>query len=247
MENETYIYGRNPVEEQLNHRPDHVVKLFVRDNLKGAKVNKLLQTAREHRIPVQRIPGKKLYDLVGSVNDQGVVAQISAVTHLELQDWLDQIDIAANPAVLLLDEIEDPQNFGAIIRSAVASGISGIIIGKHRQAPVNPAVIKTAAGSIQHIPIIRVTNINQSLLTLKDEGFWVMGLDQDGEHPFWEAQYDIPLCFVLGSEEKGIRKKTKEHCDFTVHIPMAGPTESLNVSVSSALLCYERLRHLTNG
>lgn len=242
MSDENFIYGRNPVEEQIRHGAEHVVKLFIKEHLKGAKINSLMQSAREHRIPVQRVPGKKLYDLVGGVNDQGVVAQITDVTHIELQDWIDQTDITTNPGVLLLDEIEDPQNFGAIVRSGVAAGISGIIIGKHRQAPVNPAVVKAAAGTLQHIPIIRVTNINQSILTLKEVGFWIMGIDQNGEQNYWQANYDMPLCIVLGSENKGIRKKTLEHCDFTVRIPMAEAVESLNVSVSSALLCYERLR-----
>lgn len=242
MDTENLIYGRNPVEEQFQHYPDRVVKLFIKENLKGVKIDQLLQIAKEHRIPVQRVPGKKLYEMVGKVNDQGVVAQVSPVTYLELRDWLDSVDMSINPAVLILDEIEDTHNFGAIIRSAAASGINGIIIGKHRQAPVNANVIKTAAGALQHIPVIRVTNINQCILELKEEGFWIMGLDQHGDQSYWEANYSLPLGMVVGNENKGIRKKTLEHCDFKIYIPMPGPTESLNVSVSSALLCYERLR-----
>ncbi len=247
MDTENLIYGRNPVEEQFHHYPDRVVKLFIRENLRGAKVDQLLKAAKEHRIPVQRVPGKKLYEMVGKVNDQGMVAQVSPVTFVELQDWLDSIDISTNPAVLILDEIEDTHNFGAIIRSAAASGIDGIIIGKHRQAPVNASVIKTAAGTAQHVPMIRVTNLNQSIIELKEAGFWIMGLDQNGDQSYWKADYNLPLGMVLGNENKGIRQKTLEHCDFKIFIPMPGPTESLNVSVSSALLCYERLRQKSTG
>ena len=247
MDTENLIYGRNPVEEQFHHYPDRVVKLFIRENLRGAKVDQLLKAAKEHRIPVQRVPGKKLYEMVGKVNDQGMVAQVSPVTFVELQDWLESIDLTTHPAVLILDEIEDTHNFGAIIRSAAASGIDGIIIGKHRQAPVNASVIKTAAGTAQHVPMIRVTNLNQSIIELKEAGFWIMGLDQNGDQSYWKADYNLPLGMVLGNENKGIRQKTLEHCDFKIFIPMPGPTESLNVSVSSALLCYERLRQKSTG
>ncbi len=242
MQEENLIYGRNPIEEQFQHHPDQVVKLYIRDNLRGGKIDQLEQTAKEYRIPVQRVPGKKLYEMVGKVNDQGIVALISPVTYIELEDWLEKVDPSENPSALILDEIEDTHNFGAIIRSAVAAGVEGIIIGKHRQAPINANVIKSAAGTVQHIPIIRVTNLNQAILTLKDRGFWIMGLDQNGETSYWEANYDLPLGIVLGNESKGIRRKTLEHCDFKVFIPMPGPAESLNVSVSGALLCYERLR-----
>ena len=240
MQNEEhYIYGRNPVQETLFEEPDKIEKIFVRDSLRKAQIKELLDEASTHKIPVSWVPGGKLYQMVGSVNDQGIVALLSPVTYLELQDWLSEIDKATNPAVLLLDEIEDPHNFGAIIRSAAGLGLDGIIIAKHRQAPVNATVFKTSAGAVNKIPIIRVVNLNQTILTLKEEGFWIAGLSGDGEHTIWDHTMDMPLGFIIGNEGEGIRRKTLEHCDFTLNVPMHAGVESLNASVSAALICYE--------
>ncbi|MEL7832514.1 23S rRNA (guanosine(2251)-2'-O)-methyltransferase RlmB [Fodinibius sp. Rm-B-1B1-1] len=234
-----YIYGRNPIKEALTNEAERVEKIFVRDSLHDSQLPELFNLASQHRIPISHVPGSKLYDLVGSVNDQGVVALMSQISYQDFGNWLDSVDTSTYPAVLLLDEIEDPGNLGAILRTAAAAGIEAVLVPKHRQAPVNATVHKTSAGTAGRIPIVRVGNLNQAIMELKDEGFWIGGLDMDGEQKLWDLEIDRPLAFVVGSEGSGISQKTLEHCDYKFRIPMENRVESLNASVSAALLCYE--------
>ena len=242
MEPDSHIYGRNAVLEYLQHKPEHISKLYLKQQLQGRAIRELEQLASQHRIPVQRVPGRKLADLVGAVNDQGIVAAITPAGYLELEDWLEDADIARNPVILALDEIEDPHNFGAVVRTALACGVDAVMVSKHRQATISGGVMKASAGTILRMPVIRVVNLNQALLRLKEAGFWVCGTDMEGSRDFRTQDYRMPLVVILGSEEKGIRKKTREHCDMLVHIPMKNSVESLNASVSGALICYEILR-----
>lgn len=238
-----YVYGKHPVEELLNRNPEKISKIFVRDNLKQGAVRLILTLCSQNKIPVVHVPGKKLQELVGAVNDQGIVAQTSVISYLEFEDWIDeQLDLKINPILLLMDEIEDPHNFGAILRTAAATGVDAVIIPKHRQTPVTATVYKTSAGTAGLIPIIRVTNLNQAILKLKDTGFWIVGMDQNAKTTFWDQDFDMPIAIVVGSEGKGIREKTLKHCDFTVKIPMKNRVESLNASVSASLICYEIIR-----
>ena len=234
-----YIYGRNPVEEALKNEPGRVDKIFVRSNIPEHRLQSIHDLASDNRIPVSHVPGSKLHELVGSVNDQGVVALMSAITYQEFGPWMEEMDPSEYPAILLMDEIEDPRNMGAILRTAAASGLSAVLVPKHRQSPVTPAVYKTSAGTAGRIPIVRVGNLNQAILKLKDAGFWIGGLDQNGNTPLWDLEVDRAYAFVVGSEGSGIRQKTLEHCDFRFFIPMENEVESLNASVSTALLCYE--------
>ena len=213
--------------------------MYLKKNVGSGSLSKIADLCSKNRIPVVDVPGTKLFDLVGRVNDQGVVAAISRVEYAEFEDWLISFKPDNNTAVLLLDEIEDPHNFGAILRTAAASGISAIIVPKHRQAPVNAAVFKTSAGTAGRIPIVRAVNLNQAILQLKENQFWVAGLDMSGDSMLWEQKFDVPMAFVIGNEGRGMRKKTGEHCDFLLSIPMENGVESLNASVSAALVCYE--------
>jgi 23S rRNA (guanosine2251-2'-O)-methyltransferase len=234
-----YIYGRNPIEEALTNEADRIEKIFVRDSLHDHQISTIFDFASSHRIPISHVPGTKLYDLVGDVNDQGVVALMSAISYQDFGSWIDEVDTSTYPAVLLLDEIEDPGNLGAILRTAAAAGLSAVLVPKHRQAPVNATVYKTSAGTAGRIPIVRVGNLNQAILKLKDAGFWIGGLDMDGDQNLWDLEVDRPLAFVIGNEGSGIRQKTLEHCDYHFQIEMQNNVESLNASVSAALLCYE--------
>lgn len=234
-----YIYGRNPVEEVLKDSPKKIEKIFVRSSLRDSRVSTLFDLASQNRIPVSHVPGSKLYELVGKVNDQGIVALLSAVQYADFGTWIDSLDMDTYPGVLLLDEIEDPHNLGAILRTAAAAGIDAVLVPKHRQAPVNATVYKTSAGTAGKIPIVRVGNLNQSIMELKDAGFWIAGLSIDGDQALWKLEVDRPLAFVIGNEGSGIRQKTLEHCDYHISIPMHNEVESLNASVSAALISYE--------
>jgi len=234
-----YIYGRKPIEEALANEAPQIEKIFVRNSISDSQISDIFNLASQHRIPISHVPGSKLYELVGNVNDQGVVALRSEITYQNLGKWLDSVDTSTYPAVLVLDEIEDPGNLGAILRTAAASGMSAVLVPKHRQAPVNATVYKTSAGTAGRIPIIRVGNLNQAIMKLKDEGFWIGALDMNGDQKLWALEVDRPLAFVIGSEGKGISQKTLEHCDYKFKIPMDNEVESLNASVSAALICYE--------
>src|SRR6056297_3475412 len=239
-----YIYGKNPVSEALKNEPERIDKIFVRNSLKDSSISEIFSLASNNRIPINHVPGAKLYDLVGSVNDQGIVALMSAVEYMDFGEWLSGIDLDEYPGILLLDEIEDPHNLGAILRTAAAAGIAAVIVPKHRQAPVNATVLKTSAGTAGLIPIVRAVNLNQAILSLKENKFWIAGLDQNADSSIWDQSYDVPMAFVIGNEGRGMRKKTGEHCDFLLSLPMENDVESLNASVSAALICYEWKRQL---
>lgn len=236
-----YIYGKNAVEEALQSKQS-VEKIYIRRNLPDTHFGSVINLASNHRVPVSHVPGTKLYDYVGKVNDQGIVALMSAVTYHDFEDWIEEVDMETYPGILLLNEIEDAGNLGAILRTAAAAGLEAVIVPKHRQAPVSPLVYKTSAGTAGRIPIVRVVNLNQAILKLKERGFWITGLDMKGKQPLWDLEIDRPLAFVIGNEGSGIRKKTLEHCDYTFKIPMQNRVESLNASVSAALICYEWAR-----
>ena len=239
-----YSYGVNPILELLEREPDTIEKLFIRDNLRSTASYNIVNAASNHRIPVAKVPESKLTDLVGDVNHQGIVAAISEIKYLEFEEWLSDFEPLPDTAILCLDEIEDPHNLGAILRTAAAAGISAVIVPKHRQAPVNATVLKTSAGTAGLIPIVRAVNLNQAILSLKENKFWIAGLDQTAESSIWDQTYDVPMAFVIGNEGRGMRKKTGEHCDFLLSMPMENGVESLNASVSAALICYEWKRQL---
>lgn len=233
-----FIYGRHPVEEIIERSPKKVSKIFLKKGNEIGFNSSIEKSASSYKIPVVLVDKKKIFELVGDVNDQGVVAVMSAVEFVELKDWIESVKDIKNPCCLLLDELEDAGNVGAIIRSATAFGIHGIIIGKHRQSPISGTTYKTSAGTLGKIPLIRVNNLNNALDVLKDNRFWVLGLDADGDTELSKIDMDMPLCIVLGAEGDGVRMKTLERCDFKVTIPMENGVESLNASVSAAVILF---------
>lgn len=238
--NAFYIYGRQPIKELIEKQPKSIRRIYIRETGTSDFFTTLIHVCRSQKIPIQKIPEKKIIELVGEVNDQGVVADIKEFTYHDLHEWLDGLSEKKKYAVMLLDEIEDPHNVGAIIRSAAAFGISAVLLPSHRQAHVNATVFKTSAGAVTAIPIIQIGNVNQTIELLKEKGFWVAGLAHEKEsQPLHEQSWDTSMVFVVGNEGKGIRQKTKELCDFHIRIPISPEVESLNASVASALVAYE--------
>lgn len=236
------IYGRNPVEEILQNRPNEVDKIFVKNNIKPSTYQNINELAQKNGVPLVKVPGAKIYNLVGRVADQGFVAQLSAAQYTNFFDWVETLVLTNNPAVLFLHGIEDPHNFGAILRSAAAAGIEAVIIPMQNQAPVNATVFKTSAGTAGRIPIIRVHDVNQGLKDLKATGFTIVGLDGGAKQTLWEADLDQPIAFLIGSEGEGIHSENLDRCDAILNIPMVNNVESLNASVSAALVSYEWMR-----
>ena len=245
-----YIYGKKPVEEQLIRNPKNVMRIFISDAVSGTsqEFTLLKQYAKENKIPFNSISKHKMKEYVGDVNTQGILALVKKYEYIEYAEWLETVDIETNPAVLILDGIEDTHNYGAILRTAAAVGVSAVIVAKDRQAPINGTVFKTSAGAALVVPIVQVSNINQTIKKLQDERFWVAAIDMDetGKNTIWNQTYDTPMAFIVGAEGKGIAEKTKEHSDFVISIPMEHQVESLNVSVAAAVTLYEWKRQISN-
>ncbi len=233
------IFGKHPVLDILSRDPAHIKKIYLRSGLAADLALQIKNLSAAARIPVETVGEHTLDHMTDSAVHQGIVAQVSHTEFLELKEWLTSVENIDNPCVLILDELEDPHNVGAIIRTATALGAHGVILGKYNQAQVTGTVYKTSAGTIGRIPLVRVANINDTIKKLKDAHFWVIGLDARSPKKLWQEKFDTATCFVIGAEGKGIRDKTMEHCDYTVAIPMAHNVESLNASVSASLVLYE--------
>jgi len=236
------VAGRNPVAEALKGgRP--INKILIAKNNKPGAYRDIIQLAKEQGVVVQEVDGAKLDSLVPGVRHQGVVAMAAAKEYVELDDLLADVETKAEPPLLvLLDELEDPHNFGAILRTCDAVGAHGVLIPKRRGVMLTATVAKTSTGAVEHVPVARIGNIAQTLEKLKKLGYWVVGADMLGEQLYYDAKLTGPLVVVLGSEGKGIGRLVKEQCDFLVRIPMCGKVNSLNVSVAGSLLLYEILR-----
>ena len=234
-----FIYGRMPVEKALQDNAQKIDKIFIKNSIAQSSYKKLSETALINWVPIVKVPDQKIHSLVGKVNHQGFVAQISPVKYQTFFDWFENLDISSNPAVLLLDGIEDPHNLGAILRSAAAAGISAVIVPTQNQAPVNATVYKTSVGTAGKIPIIRVHDTNQGFKDLKLAGFSIVGLDMSAEKTVWESEFDGPTAFLIGNEGKGIEKALMKKCDQLIKLPMEHNVESLNASVTAALISYE--------
>jgi 23S rRNA (guanosine2251-2'-O)-methyltransferase len=234
-----YIYGRKPIEEAILANPKNVKIVYVKDSVKDSEVTELRKYLSRYKITLTKVPENKLVKLVGDVNTQGFVAELKEFKSLDLNEWLETLDRDSNPLVFVLDELEDPHNVGAIIRVAAASGASGVIMSKHRQAPITSTVFKTSAGTASTLPIVVVSNTNDTIKKLKDEKFWVIGLDAGEKKTIWDEEFDAPVAVVIGNEGRGIRENTGKVCDYMLSIPMEPGVESLNASVSAAVVAYE--------
>ena len=236
------IAGRNPVMEAL--RGGTIIeKVVILAGVKGNVIERIKQMAKRNRIPVVEVGKQKFRDLVSDTTTQGVVAVVGTKTYVDVDHIL---DIAKErneaPFILILDEIEDPQNLGALIRTAESAGIHGAIIPKHHAASVNQTVAKTSAGASEHLAIAKVVNIVDTLDELKQKGLWIVGTDPTAEKTYTGIDYTMPVVIVVGNEGKGIRQLVKEKCDFLVKIPLYGKVESLNASVAGALVMYEAVK-----
>lgn len=236
--NSEFILGKNPVLEALKSGRA-INKIMVSEHLQHKASQNIHSLAKEKGIQVQKVPKKKLDQLVDG-NHQGVVASVAAYEYSEMEDIFQKASEKGEaPFILLLDEIEDPHNLGSILRTADASGVHGVIIPKRRSVGLTGTVAKTSTGAIEYIPVVRVTNLARTIDDLKQENVWVVGTDAKGEEDYRQLQGDMPIALVIGSEGKGISRLVKEKCDWTVRLPMVGQVTSLNASVSASLLMYE--------
>jgi len=237
------IYGRKPVLEAIRSGQRAISRVYLLQGSRDAVLDQVEMHAKARSIPVSLETRHRMDTLSAQENHQGVIAVVDDFKYADLQDVLDTARDKNEPVfVMLLDEIEDPHNLGAIIRSADAAGVHGVVIPKNRAAEVNATVLKSSAGASEHVTTVRVANINDTIKKLKEAGVWVVGTDVEATKHFYEYDYRQPVAIVIGNEGRGLRRLVKENCDELVKIPMAGKMSSLNASVASALLLFEVTR-----
>ncbi len=233
-----YIYGKHALIEALMNAPQVVRKVFLASTVRDRD---LLSLIEKHATPVSPLSTGRGKEIVGKdTAHQGVIATMDpAALLLSLDDFIAKLDLSKNPAIAVLGEVQDPHNVGAIIRSAAAFGLAGVLIPEHHQAGITGAVVKTSAGMAFRVPLVSIGNVNATLAALKKKGFWVYGLAMAGTAQLGTDVFNAPVAFVVGNEGSGIREKTLEACDVTLSIPMHPRTESLNAAVSAAVVFYE--------
>ena len=231
---DNFVFGYHAVAEALKEGRGN--KLFLSEEARGQKIDRLKEMAREQAVPVKWVPKQKLDTMSDQGVHQGMILAITPYQYLTLDELLAQTK--EQPLYLILDNLEDPHNFGSIMRTADASGVDGIIIPKHRAVGITPIVVKTSTGAVEHIPVARVTNLTQAVQQLKKAGFWIFGTDMSGsDYRTWNAQGAVGL--IIGNEGRGMGEGLKKEVDQMLTIPMTGHVQSLNASVAAGLLMYQ--------
>ena len=239
---EEIVAGRNAVFEALSSKRP-VNKIFIKAGLQGGSLGKIIAAAQSAAVPVEYVQSEKLDRLAPGIRHQGIVALASPIAFSSLETVLERAASRNEmPFLLLLDELQDPQNVGALIRSADAAGVHGVLLPRRRSCPLNMVVAKISAGAVNYVPVVQIGNIVQTLRSLKEQGFWVAGADMEGDSLYFETDLDRPLVLVVGAEGKGMGHLVKENCDMLVRIPMQGGVNSLNASAAGAILLYEVVR-----
>ena len=231
------IVGRNPVSEAIRSSRT-IDRILVTKGGKTGAIVGILAKAKEKQIPIKEVDSKKLDFLAGNENHQGIIAMAAVKEYSSVEDIFALAeDRQEKPFIVVLDEIEDPHNLGAIIRTAECTGVHGIIIPKRRSATLSFAVGKASAGAVEYVPVARVANIANTIDELKERGLWVFGADMNGTD-YTECDFDGAVALVIGNEGKGIGRLVREKCDQIVSLPMKGKINSLNASVAAGVLMY---------
>ena len=237
------IEGRNPVTEAIASGAS-IDKILISETAQRNSLGKLLRLAKENGINVQFVNHKKISEIAETESNQGVIAYASEASYVSLDDIFKRAEEKGEPPfIIIADEITDPHNLGAIIRTANATGVHGVIIGKNRSVGLTATVNKTSAGALNYTPVAKVTNLAKTIDELKTRGVWVTGADMSGESELFKSDMSGAIAIVVGAEGKGISRLVKEKCDFLVQIPMCGEINSLNASVAASLMMYEVLRN----
>lgn len=238
---ENILYGRNAVMEALKGERE-IDKILVQKGEKEGSVIKIISLAKSKAVVVQEVEKAKLDELTGREKHQGVLAYVAAHEYVEVEEILeDAKEKGEAPFVLILDNIQDPHNLGAIIRTAHNAGVHGIIIPKRRAVGLTGTVAKSSAGALEYMKVAKVSNIVQTIRELKEKGLWIACADMDGK-TLYDENLTGPIGIVVGSEGEGVSKLTKENCDYVVSVPMYGKVTSLNASVAASLMIYEVVR-----
>lgn len=235
------IFGRNPVLEALRSESE-INKIYVaKGDLQGS-IKEIIALAKEKGVQIQQVERAKLDKMFPKENHQGVAASIAEAEYV---DWQEMVELARkkgeDPLIIVLDELEDPHNLGAILRTADAVGAHGVVIPKRRAASLTSGVAKAAAGAVAYVPVDRVSNLRQTIEAMKKAGLWIAGAAMGGTE-IYKQDMTGPLAIVIGSEGKGLGRLVTEKCDFLISLPMHGQINSLNASVACGVILYEVLR-----
>lgn len=237
-----YVYGIHPVEELLRRAPGSVNQIAVVGGLKQAQYATIETLVKPTAIHVQKVSDKELDEWCEGGNHQRIAARVEEFPYASFEEIVAKTAAKPNACVLALAQVQDPGNLGAILRSAAALGVDGILIPRHRAASVTPAVVRASAGMAFQVPIAEVTNLARALAALKDERFWIAGTVADQGQDLWTMDWDLRVAIVMGGEHKGMRPGVEKTCDFRLQIPLQGAVESLNVSAAAAITLYDRFR-----
>jgi len=234
------IYGRNPVMEALRSERE-MEKIVVAKGAEGS-IKKIVGMAKDKGIPIHYADNPSLDRMSDGNVHQGVIAYVSAYGYVDVEDILENAKKKGeDPFIVILDNLEDPHNFGAIMRTCETAGVHGIIIPKRHSVGITETVVKSSAGAVEYVPCAKVSNIAQTIEKLKEKGLWIYACDMGGT-TLWESDMKGPMAIVVGSEGFGINKLVREKCDFILSIPMKGKITSLNASNAAAILIYEAVR-----
>ena len=226
-----YIFGKNTLANALEHNSS-LKYVFATSSFKDERIFSLL---KKKKIPFKIVSNKEISSLVGNVNHQGIVGEVEDYKYISLEELIKKNEDNPNSLLVILDGIEDPHNFGAILRSVDAFGANGVIIGANRQVGLNSTVAKVSTGAIEYVDTCMVVNLNQTIKTLKDNGYWIVASDGEAKSDYRSIDYNTKIALIVGSEGFGVSKLLLKNSDFIVKIPMVGHVNSLNASVACAL------------
>jgi 23S rRNA (guanosine2251-2'-O)-methyltransferase len=242
MAKQNLTFGMHAITSVLENSPEKIKQLWVKQGRDDHKLQQIIALAEQRGIAIQQVPVKTLDKLVNG-RHQGVVAELGqAQVSLNENDLTALLDKTEQPFLLILDGVEDPHNLGACLRSADAAGVTAVIAPKDKAVGITPIVSKVACGAAETVPFVQVTNLARTLEMLKQRGIWLYGAAGEAEQTLYQQALTGPIALVMGAEGKGLRRLTREHCDFLLKIPMVGTVESLNVSVATGICLFEILR-----
>lgn len=237
------LYGLHSVQAALDYSPGKIIRVWVDVQREDKRLINILENLKALGIEPEKTDRKKLDRLADGNNHQGIAVEVAMPAELSESHLKDAVLSLAEPALfLILDNVQDPHNLGACLRTADATGVHGVILTKDNSVGITPTVCKVASGAAETMPVYQVTNLARTLRWLKDQSIWIMGTAGEAEQTAYQTDLTVPLAIVIGAEGKGLRRLTKENCDLLIKLPMLGQVESLNLSVATGVMLYETVR-----
>jgi len=237
------IFGLHAAQSALDYSPKKIQSAWVDQKRQDERLQGIIKGLRSRGISVEKADRKKLDNLSKGGNHQGIVLEVEMPAMLSEDQLKSAVEKAEQmPFWLILDHVQDPQNLGACLRIADAAGVQGVIVTKDQAVGITPTVCKVASGAAETVPVYQVTNLSRTMTWLKEQGIWIAGAAGEAEKNIYQTDVNMPIALVMGAEEKGLRRLTREQCDFLVKIPMQGSVDSLNVSVAAGVMIYEIFR-----